>query len=107
MKRFMLTFVLAIAAGVWMTNEATGRWCMPSIRTETEPWIELTGVFQAEGFPCQPNKPCPPCLTIALATSEKLYYLVTDDGQLIERLDTIKLGTIAIHLNYTRISKFT
>jgi len=95
MKRFMLTFVLAIAAGVWMTNEATGRWCMPSIRTETEPWIELTGVFQAEGFPCQPNKPCPPCLTIALATSEKLYYLVTDDGQLIERLDTIKLGTIA------------
>ena len=95
MKRIMLTFVLAIAAGVWMTNEATGRWCMPSIRTETEPWIEVNGTFQAEGFPCEPGEPCANCLTIVLVTSNKTYYLVTDDGQLIEYLDTIQLGTKA------------
>ncbi len=86
--------MLAIVSSVWMANEASN-WCMPSVRTTAEPWIEVNGTFQAEGFPCEPDEICPPCLTIVLVTSDKTYYLVTDDGQLIEYLDTIQLGTKA------------
>ena len=93
-KKMIFTLVLAIVSSVWMTNEA-GNWCMPSVRTLTNPWIEVNGTFQAEGFPCEPDEECPPCLTIVLVTSDKTYYLVTDDGQLIDQLDTIPLGTKA------------
>ena len=94
MKRNIFTLMLAIASSVWMTNEASN-WCMPSVRTLTNPWIEVNGTFQDEGFPCEPDEVCPPCLTIVLVTSNKTYYLVTDDGQLIDQLDTIPLGTKA------------
>ena len=94
MRKSFLTLTLAIASSVWMTNEASN-WCMPSVRTSIMPWIEVNGTFQAEGFPCEPGEECPPCLTIVLVTSDKTYYLVTDDGQLIEQLDTIQLGTKA------------
>ena len=94
MKKSFLTLMLAIVSSVWMANEASN-WCMPSVRTLTEPWIEVNGTFQAEGFPCEPGEECPTCLTIVLVTSDKTYYLVTDDGQLIEYLDTIQLGTKA------------
>jgi len=94
MKKSFLTLMLAIVSSVWMANEASN-WCMPSVRTIAEPWIEVNGTFQAEGFPCEPDEECPPCLTIVLVTSDKTYYLVTDDGQLIEYLDTIQLGTKA------------
>lgn len=94
MRKMILALMLAIASSVWMINEASN-WCMPSVRTLTEPWIEVNGTFQAEGFPCEPDELCPPCLTIVLVTSDKTYYLVTDDGQLIEYLDTIQLGTKA------------
>ncbi len=94
MKKSFLTLMLAIVSSVWMANEASN-WCMPSVRTLTEPWIEVNGTFQAEGFPCEPGEECPTCLTIVLVTSNKTYYLVTDDGQLIEYLDTIQLGTKA------------
>ncbi len=94
MKKSFLTLTLTIVSSVLMANEASN-WCMPSVRTLTEPWIEVNGTFQAEGFPCEPDEECPPCLTIVLVTSNKTYYLVTDDGQLIEYLDTIQLGTKA------------
>ena len=94
MRRMIFTLILAIVSSVWMANEASN-WCMPSVRTTAEPWIEVSGTFQAEGFPCDPDEVCPSCLTIALVTSNKTYYLVTDDGQLIEYLDTIQLGTKA------------
>jgi hypothetical protein len=95
MKRMIFTLMLAIVSSGWMANEASN-WCMPSVRTTAEPWIEVNGTFQAEGFPCEPDEICPPCLTIVLVTSNKTFYLVTDDGQLIEYLDTIQLGTKAI-----------
>ena len=94
MRKMILALMLAIVSSAWMINEASN-WCMPSVRTLTEPWIEVNGTFQAEGFPCEPDELCPPCLTIVLVTSDKTYYLVTDDGQLIEYLDTIPLGTKA------------
>ena len=93
-RKMILALMLAIVSSAWMANEASS-WCMPSVRTLTEPWIEVNGTFQAEGFPCEPGEICLPCLTIVLVTSDKTYYLVTDDGQLIEYLDTIQLGTKA------------
>ena len=93
-RKMILALVLAIVSSAWMINEASN-WCMPSIRTMTQLWIEVNGTFQAEGFPCEPDEVCPPCLTIVLVTSDKTYYLVTDKGQLIEYLDTIPLGTKA------------
>lgn len=93
-RKMILALMLAIVSSAWMTNEASN-WCMPSVRTTAEPWIEVNGTFQAEGFPCEPDEDCPPCLTIVLVTSDKTYYLVTDDGQLIDQLDTIPLGTKA------------
>ena len=96
MKRFMLTFVLAIAAGVWMTNEATGRWCMPAAQTSTEQPIRIGGTFQTDIFPCvDETEPCPPCLTIVLASGGH-YYLVSDDPQVLAILDTISTGSFAI-----------
>ena len=56
-KKMIFTLVLAIVSSVWMTNEA-GNWCMPSVRTLTNPWIEVNGTFQAEGFPCEPELSC-------------------------------------------------
>ena len=93
-RKMILALMLVIESSAWMTNEASN-WCMPSVRTLTEPWIEVSGTFQAEGIPCEPDEVCPPCLTIVLVTANKTFYLVTDDGQLIEQLDTIKLGTTA------------
>lgn len=94
MRKMIFTLMLAIVSSGWMANEASN-WCMPSVRTLTEPWIEVSGTFQAEGFPCEPGEICLPCLTIVLVTSDKTYYLVTDEGQLIDQLDTIPLGTKA------------
>ena len=94
MRKMIFTLMLAIVSSAWMTNEASS-WCMPSVRTTAEPWIEVSGTFQAEGFPCEPDEVCPPCLTIVLVTGDKTYYLVTDDGQLIDQLDTIPLGAKA------------
>jgi len=96
MRKMIFSLMLAMVSSVWMANEASN-WCMPSVRTTTEPWIEVNGTFQAEGFPCEPepDEVCPTCLTIVLVTNNKTYYLVTDDGQLIEYLDTIQLGTKA------------
>ena len=94
MRKVIFTLLLAIVSCVWMMSDA--KWCMPSVRTLTHPWIEAYGTFGADGAPCEPNGACPNCITIVLKTSDKTYYLVTDDGQLIMFLDTIELGTQAI-----------
>ena len=94
MKKMFLIGMLAIASSVGMTSRA-GNWCMPSVRTDAEPWIEVQGIFQAAGFPCEPDEDCADCMTIVLVTSDKTYYLVTDEGKLIEQLDNVELGTTA------------
>ena len=94
MRKIIFTLVLTIVISVWTLSEAN--WCMPSVRTSTETVIKVAGIFQVDGAPCEPNGACPNCLTIVFATSDKTYYLVTDEGKLIERLDTIPLGATAV-----------
>ena len=94
-KKMIFTLVLAIASSVWMTNEA-GNWCMPAAQTSTEQPIRIGGTFQTDIFPCvDETEPCPPCLTIVLASGGH-YYLVSDDPQVLAILDTISTGSFAI-----------
>ncbi len=95
MRKMIFTLVLAIASSVWMTNEASN-WCMPAAQTSTEQPIRIGGTFQTDIFPCvDETEPCPPCLTIVLASGGH-YYLVSDDPQVLAILDTISTGSFAI-----------
>ena len=118
MKKILMTLMLAIVSGGCMTNAASGRWCLPSYRTDTEPWIEVNGTFQMAGYPCDPDldEVCAPCITIVLKTDDGIYYLVSDNGQVIEQLDNVTIGmsatvagipfTRGIH-KYIQVSKIT
>ena len=95
LRKMIFTLVLAIASSVWMTNEASN-WCMPAAQTSTEQPIRIGGTFQTDIFPCvDETEPCPPCLTIVLASGGH-YYLVSDDPQVLAILDTISTGSFAI-----------
>ncbi len=95
-KKMILALMLAIVSSVWMTSEASGRWCMPAAQTSTEQPIRIGGTFQTDIFPCvDETEPCPPCLTIVLASGGH-YYLVSDDPQVLAILDTISTGSFAI-----------
>ncbi len=95
LRKMILTLTLAIASSVWMTNEASN-WCMPAAQTSTEQPIRIGGTFQTDIFPCvDETEPCPPCLTIVLASGVH-YYLVSDDSQVLAILDTISTGSFAI-----------
>ena len=95
MRKSFFTFMLAIVSSVWMTNEASN-WCMPAAQTSTEQPIRIGGTFQTDIFPCvDETEPCPPCLTIVLASGGR-YFLVSDDPQVLAILDTISTGSFAI-----------
>ena len=91
MKRIMLTLVLAIAAGVWMTSKAM---CQVSTCTclFDDPPVAISGILQLVPLPCPESTediPCPPCLTIALNANEQLYYLNGLNDNLNALLDTL------------------
>ena len=95
MKKMILTLMLTLVSSVWMTNEASN-WCMPAAQTSTEQPIRIGGTFQTDIFPCvDETEPCPPCLTIVLASGGH-YYLVSDDPQVLAILDTISTESFAI-----------
>ena len=95
MKKMIFSLMLAIVSSVWMINEASN-WCMPAAQTSTEQPIRIGGTFQTDIFPCvDETEPCPPCLTIVLASGGH-YYLVSDDPQVLAILDTISTGSFAI-----------
>ena len=82
---------------VFTLSKKSGRWCLPSYRTDTEPWIEVSGTFQMAGYPCDPDldEACADCMTIVLKTDDGIYYLVSDNGQVIEQLDNVTIGLSA------------
>ncbi len=95
MRKIIFTLMLTLVSSVWMTNEASN-WCMPAAQTSTEQPIRIGGTFQTDIFPCvDETEPCPPCLTIVLASGGH-YYLVSDDPQVLAILDTISTESFAI-----------
>lgn len=56
-----------------------------------QPFETVSGTLTSIGFPCEGEEPCPPCLTIALVTDAKTYYLSTSDAQMQAQLDELEM----------------
>ena len=86
MKRFMLTFVLAIAAGVWSLNWASG---LGTYLSNSDEWT----VEGKASIGCPPSDSqsdsCPQCIHLAFKTDSITYYLTTSETKVKGRLDSI------------------
>lgn len=82
----MLTFVLAIAAGVWNFNRAI---CTVATTQVDGPIVTINGAFFTTAMPCEGDDPCPPCITLALSANDNIYYLSTTDSVVETQLDSI------------------
>lgn len=92
MRKIIFTLLLAIVGSTWIISMASERWCLPSYQTETEPWIVVSGVLAEDGYPCEPDELCPPCLTIVLQADDgQTYYLTAGSAQVELQLDTAHL----------------
>lgn len=88
MRKFILTLVLAIAGSVWTMSEAA---ClMQAPEAMYLPFEVVSGTLTSIGYPCE-DEECAPCLTIALVTNDKTYYLSTSDTQIQAQLDELEL----------------
>ncbi len=96
-KRNILTLVLAIVSSVWMMSEAM---CLGSIPDAMlQPYTTVSGTIQALPLPCEPGEDCPTCLTEAIVTNDKTYYLTTKNQQVADFLEQIQTSTVpAIYL---------
>ena len=56
-----------------------------------QPFETVSGTLTSIGFPCEGEEPCPTCLTIALVTDAKTYYLSTSDAQMQAQLDELEM----------------
>ena len=56
-----------------------------------QPFETVSGTLTTIGFPCEGEEPCPTCLTIALVTDAKTYYLSTSDAQMQAQLDELEM----------------
>lgn len=88
MRKSFFTLVLAIAAGVCMMKAAC---LMQAPEAMYQPFETVSGTLTSIGFPCEGEEPCPPCLTIALVTDAKTYYLSTSDAQMQAQLDELEM----------------
>ena len=97
MRKSFFTLVLAIVSSVWMTSNAM---CLGPIPDAMyQPYTTVSGTIQALPFPCEPGEDCPTCLTEAIVTNDKTYYLTTKNQQVADFLEQIQTSPIpAIYL---------
>ena len=97
MRKMIFTLMLAIVSSVWMTSEAA---CMAQAPNNLpSSYITVNGTIQSLGYPCEEGEECPPCLTWAIVTSDKTYYLSSSNQEVRDFLDRIELAPIpAIYL---------
>ena len=97
MRKMILALMLAIAAGVWTLSNAM---CMgPFSDAMDQPYTTVSGTIQALPFPCEPGEDCPTCLTEAIVTNDKTYYLTTKNQQVADFLEQIQTSPVpAIYL---------
>ena len=88
MRKMIFTLVLAIASSVWMMKAAC---LMQAPEAMYQPFETVSGTLTSIGFPCEGEEPCPTCLTIALVTDAKTYYLSTSDAQMQAQLDELEM----------------
>lgn len=71
-----------------MTSSALCIARAPQMQQSTE---TLSGYFVMEGTPCESTvEPCLPCLTLAFQSNETLYYLTSDNDQMMSQLNEIE-----------------
>ena len=90
MRKMIFTFMLAIVSSVWMMSEAL---CLAPVPDAMyEPYATVSGTFVSVPIPCEPSDeyPCPACLTLALQTSDRLYYLTADNADIQTQLENIE-----------------
>ena len=97
MRKSFLTLMLAIVSSVWMLSGAT---CLTQAPDELY-WnfITLSGTIQWLDSPCEEGEECPPCVTPAIVTSDKTYYLSSSNQEVRDFLDRIEWAPLpAIYL---------
>ena len=90
MKQFIFTILLTIVSSVWTTSMAL---CLSPIPDAVyQPFATVSGTFVSVPIPCEPidEYPCPACLTLALQTSDRLYYLTADNADIQTQLEAIE-----------------
>ena len=87
-RKMILALMLAIAASVCMMKAAC---LMQAPEAMYQPFETVSGTLTSIGFPCEGEEPCPTCLTIALVTDAKTYYLSTSDAQMQAQLDELEM----------------
>ena len=88
MRKMILALMLAIASSVCMMKAAC---LMQAPEAMYQPFETVSGTLTSIGFPCEVEEPCPTCLTIALVTDAKTYYLSTSDAQMQAQLDELEM----------------
>lgn len=88
MRKMIFTLMLAIVSSVWMMKAAC---LMQAPEAMYQPFETVSGTLTSIGFPCEGEEPCPTCLTIALVTDAKTYYLSTSDAQMQAQLDELEM----------------
>ncbi|MBQ6977458.1 MAG: hypothetical protein IJQ18_02360 [Paludibacteraceae bacterium] len=88
LRKMILTLTLAIASSVWTMKAAC---LMQAPEAMYQPFETVSGTLTSIGFPCEGEEPCPTCLTIALVTDAKTYYLSTSDAQMQAQLDELEM----------------
>lgn len=90
MKKIIFTILLTIVSSVWTTSMAL---CLSPIPDAVyQPFATVSGTFVSVPIPCEPidEYPCPTCLTLALQTSDRLYYLTADNSDIQTQLEAIE-----------------
>ena len=97
MRKMIFTLMLTIVSSVWMMSEAA---CMAQQPQELYwSYITVSGTIQWLAYPCEVGEDCPPCLTPAIVTSDKTYYLTSSNQEVQDFLDRIEYAPIpAIYL---------
>ena len=97
MRKSFLTLMLAIVSSVWMTSGAS---CLTQAPDELYwSFITVSGTIQWLDSPCEEGEVCPPCVTPAIVTSDKTYYLSSSNQEVRDFLDRIEWAPIpAIYL---------
>ncbi len=92
MKKMILTLTLAIVSSVWMKSEAT---CLTQAPDELYwSYITVSGTIQWLDSPCEEGEVCPPCVTPAIVTSDKTYYLSSSNQEVRDFLDHMETAPI-------------
>ena len=73
--------------------------CLETGTSTTGPVIQISGTIQWLSSPCKEGEDCPPCLTPAIVTDEKTYYLSSSNQEVQDFLDHIESAPVpAIYL---------